>query len=211
MLTFFHAPGSCSNGILFLLNEVGAEFECERIDLRLGDQRQLRYRALNPKGKVPALRLPEGEVLTEFQAIALWLASAYPQAGVLPRGQLGQARMMEALDFIVGSVHMRGFTFLKMPGKFHTDADAQKAIQAYGRSEVERCLILLSDMLGDKDYLLGDFSAADAALFFVLHWAEEETLTLPPNLAACLQRLRARPSYTATKPGLVRNSVRPTC
>lgn len=80
MMTFFHSPGSCSNGILFLLHEVGAAFECVVVDLRKGEQTRAAYRALNPKGKVPALRLSEGSVLTEFQAIATWLTAAHPEA-----------------------------------------------------------------------------------------------------------------------------------
>lgn len=207
MLTFFHSPGSCSNGILYLLHEVGAKFHYTIVDLRRGDQRQESYLALNPKGKVPALRIPGGAVLTEFQAIATWLADAYPKAGLQPSDPLGKARMIEALDFIVGSVHMRGFTFVKMPGKFNADPEAQAAIKAHGRAEVDNGLSLLSKYLGEKDYLLGHFSAADAGLLYILIWAEEEGFALPPNLAACLTRLRARPAFTAAKPSLHRPSA----
>ncbi|MBU0643219.1 MAG: glutathione S-transferase N-terminal domain-containing protein [Alphaproteobacteria bacterium] len=202
MMTFFHSPGSCSNGILFLLHEVGAAFECVVVDLRKGEQTQAAYRALNPKGKVPALRLSEGSVLTEFQAIATWLTAAHPEAGLQPANELARSRVIEALDFIIGSVHMRGFTFVKVPAKFHDSPEAQTAIRAHGRKEVTKGLSLLSEHLGEQDYLLGEFSAADAGLFYVLTWAEEEGFGLPRNLGACLARLRARPAYAAAGPML---------
>ncbi len=85
MLTLFHAPGSCSDGILLLLEEVGAHYTVETIDLAKGGQKDPGFLAKNPKGKVPSLLIDTGRVLTEFQSIAYWLAHAYPQAGLWPK------------------------------------------------------------------------------------------------------------------------------
>lgn len=199
MLTFFHSPGSCSNGILLLLHETGADFDTRIVDVVRGDQRSDAYLAQNPKGKVPALKIDDETILTEFQAIAYWLAIAYPDAGLWPDGLLARSRTLEALDFIVGSVHMRGFTFVKVPQKFLSDAAGKSALQAHGRTEVGKGLSILSEMMGERDYLLGDFGLADAALFYVLDWAKQEGFTLPENLSACHQRLRQRPSFRKSK------------
>lgn len=198
MLTLFHSPGSCSNGILYLLSEVGLPHEVHLVDVRKGDQRAPEYRALNPKGKVPALRLPDGTVLTEYQAIALWLAQAAPDAGLWPADTLLQARTLELLEFIVGTVHMRGFTFLKVPSKFIADPAAQEVLRDHGRAQVEQGLAYLSERLGDREYLLGaSFGIADTLLLYVLDWAEIDGVTIPANLAACHARLRARPDHAA--------------
>ncbi|WP_375691320.1 glutathione S-transferase family protein [Pseudooceanicola sp. LIPI14-2-Ac024] len=204
MLTFFHSPGSCSNGIALMLHEVGAEFDCHVVNVRKGDQKAPEYRALNPKGKVPAIRMADGGVLTEFPAIACWLAETHPDAGLWPGDALARARICEALDFMIGSVHMRAFTFVKMPQKFIDTDEGQAAIRAHGLAEVERGLAILSDTMGADDYLLGDFSVADAALFFLLCWAEEEGIAIPDNLAACLARIRARSACVAAAPLLRR-------
>ncbi|WP_010139803.1 glutathione S-transferase family protein [Oceanicola sp. S124] len=204
MLEFYHSPGSCSNGILLLLHELGASFDLHLVDVRKGEQRAPAYRQANPKGKVPALGLPGGGVLTEFPAIAVWLAAHHPDAGLWPADRMAQARLVEALDFMIGSVHMRGFTFVKLPQKFLSDPEGQAALRAHGRDEVSRGLDLLSDQMGQGDYLLGEFSIADTALFFLLCWAEEEGFAMPPNLAACLARLRARPACRAAAPMLRR-------
>ncbi|MBR9763844.1 MAG: glutathione S-transferase family protein [Rhodobacteraceae bacterium] len=206
MLDFYHSPGSCSNGIGLLLHELQAEFTLHLVNVRQGEQKSPAYRQANPKGKVPALGLPGGGVLTEFPAIAVWLAAHHPAAGLWPETSLAQARILEALDFMIGSVHMRGFTFVKMPQKFLSDPEGQAALRAHGRDEVARGLDLLSGQMGQGDYLLGDFSIADAALFFLLTWAEEEGVALPPNLADCLARIRARPACQAAAP-LLRRQV----
>ncbi|QEW19534.1 Glutathione S-transferase GST-6.0 [Marinibacterium anthonyi] len=194
MLTLFHSPGSCSNGILYLLNDLDLPHRVHVVDILKGDQRQPDYRALNPKGKVPALRLEDGTVLTEFPVIAFWIA----QSGAWPGDPLAQARTLELLDFMVASVHMRGFTFVKVPGKFVSDPDAQAALYAHGRDQVDQGLAILSETLGDKDYLQGDFTIADAALIYLLDWAEMDGIAIADNLAACHARLRARPAYAAS-------------
>lgn len=194
MLTLFHSPGSCSDGILLLLEEVGVEYEIVTIDVMQGMQHAPSFRAQNPKGKVPALMRKDGLVLTEFQAIAFWLARRFEQAGLWPELLETQCRTFEALDFIVGSVHMRGFTLLKVPQKFQLDDKGTEDLREFGRCEVEKGLATLSAMLGESPFLLGSFGIADAALFYVLRWAEKAELGLPANLDSFLIRMSARPS-----------------
>lgn len=194
MLTLYHSPGSCSDGILLLLEEVGAEYSVEIIDVRTGGQRSTDFLATNPKGKVPALKRRDGLVLTEFPAIAYWLANRFGKAGLWPDRLEMQTRTLEALDFIVGSVHMRGFTFVKAPQKFQLDPSGTQDLQTYGRGEVEKGLLHLSNMLGESPYMLGNFGVSDAALFYVLRWAENEGFSLPPNLQELLKRMQERPA-----------------
>ena len=194
MLTLFHSPGSCSDGILLLLEEVGAEYEVVLIHVMKRMQHAPEFLAKNPKGKVPALMRKDGLVLTEFQAIAYWLARRFEQSNLWPDMLETQSRTLEALDFIVGSVHMRGFTLVKVPQKFQLDDKGTRDLRAFGHSEVEKGIRILSTMLGEAPFLMGSFGIADAALFYVLRWAEKEGLTLPPNLKAFLVRMSERPS-----------------
>lgn len=193
-MTFFHSPGSCSTGILMVLHEVGADFDTRVVDLRERQQLSPGYLAVNPKGKVPALTVSEGETLTEFQAIAYWLATSFPKAGLWPETSIAQAKTLAALDFIVGSVHMRGFTFVKVPQKFADDPAAQQVLREHGRQEVAKGFRILSEMLGNQEYLCGRFGIADAALFYVLDWGVAGGFELPENLSNCLARLRSRDS-----------------
>lgn len=204
MPKLFHAPGSCSNGILLLLEETGVAYEIESIDLAKGAQRAPDYLAQNPKGKVPALRTEDGQMVSEFPAVAVWIATAFPQAGLWPDDLMQRVRTLEMLDFIVGSVHMRGFTFVKMPQKFLVDPKGQEALRAHGRQEIEKGLRVMADTLGAQDYMLGRFGAADAAAFYVLRWCGMDGIAMPDNLAALHTRLASRPAVQQITPHLTR-------
>lgn len=82
-LTLYHAPHSRSAGARALLEELGADYELQVLNLKQGEQRQPPYLALNPMGKVPAIR--HGDVLvTEQAAVYMYAAELYPEAGMSP-------------------------------------------------------------------------------------------------------------------------------
>ncbi len=194
-MELFHSPGSCSIGIRVLLEEIGAPYDLRIIDVKSGAQRRPEYLALNPKGKVPALRRPDGSLLTEFPAIALWLARAYPAAGLVPEGLEGETRALELIEYIVASLHMRGATFALVPQKFCADPAAQAELAAHGRAVVQAGFATLAERLAQADYLLGArFSVVDAAAFYLIGWHGRVGLDLDPVLAAYMARLKARPA-----------------
>lgn len=194
MIDFFHAPGACSLGIHVILEEIGVDYRLHMIDLKSGQQRAEPYRSMNPKGKVPAIRLADGEVLTEFQTIAFWLAESHPEAGLLPEDQLARARVMEVLDYMVASVHMRGFTLALAPMKFVSDPAAQSEIRALGFAASSDGLAQLSESMGGNHWLMGDFTIADGALFYLTTWAEQLGIDMPANIAAFHERMKQRPA-----------------
>lgn len=195
-MKLYDFPGSCSIGIHALLEESGVPYDIEVVNLASFAQRSVDYKSVNPKGKVPALLRDDGTVLTEFPAIAFWLAKTFPQAQLIGTTLEEKTRALELLDYIVGSVHMRGITFVIMPMKFlPNDENAQETLREFGRNEVINGLAALSETLGDKPYLLGDFTIADSALFYLLRMAQESGISLPANLEACLDRLSNRPAF----------------
>jgi glutathione S-transferase len=195
MMKFFHSPGSCSDGILLLLQELHIEFKTEIINLKKGMQHDPAFLVINPKGKVPSLLLEDGSTLTEFQTIAYWLVATFKKSNLWPDTLEKQAQTLEVLDFIVGSVHMRGFTFVKMPKKFQLDEKGTEDLRSFGRSEAEKGLKHLGSILGTSKYLFGNFGVADAALFYVLQWAEQEKIPHSNNLKEFLKRVRGRPAF----------------
>jgi glutathione S-transferase len=80
-------PGSCTTGIHILLEELDLAFEAYIVNLPAGDHTRPEYRAINPKSSIPTLVRDDGSALTEFQAIAWWLARSYPRAKLLPLSQ----------------------------------------------------------------------------------------------------------------------------
>lgn len=82
-VTLFHSPNTRSSGVLTLLEELAAPYQLHVLDMKAGEQRRAEYLAVNPMGKVPAIR--HGEALvTEQVAIYLYLADAFPAAGLAP-------------------------------------------------------------------------------------------------------------------------------
>lgn len=194
MTTFYYSTNSCSVGIRIILEEIGLPYDSVAIDFKSREQFGEAFGAVNPKRKVPALLRPDGSLLTEFQALAFWLAQSHPEAGLLANDLEGQIRTMEVLDFIVASVHMRGFTFIIAPAKFSSDAKAQDDLRAHGRAQAELGFERLSETLADKDWIMGAYSIADAGVFYLCNWATQRDITLPANIAALYARMKARPA-----------------
>jgi len=79
-MKLYYAPGACSRGIHGLLEEIGKPYETAAVKFAEGAQYKPEFTAINPKSKVPTLVRDDGSVLTEFPAIAYWLARTNPQA-----------------------------------------------------------------------------------------------------------------------------------
>ena len=105
--TLYYTPGACSLSPHIVLREAGLDFELERVDLAAKKtETGADYRAVNPKGYVPALRLDDGQVLTEGAAIVQYLADKRPDARLAPpAGTLERVRLQEHLNFVASELH----------------------------------------------------------------------------------------------------------
>src|SRR5215475_9292232 len=96
-MKLYYMPGACSIGIHVLLEEVGKPYDLQKIDGAKQEQYGPDFVKLNPKSKVPTLQKDDGSVLTEFPAIATWLARKTPDKGLLPSDPDAEARVLEAM------------------------------------------------------------------------------------------------------------------
>jgi len=193
-MKFHMTPGSCSTGIHILLEELELPFEVYLVNLMAGDQYKPAYLAINPKATIPTLVRDDGTSLTEFQAIAWWLARRYPKSKLLPEDIDGEARVIETLDYVVGTIHGQGYTRIFTTLNYSANEAEFESIQARGREIVNAGFAVMNEMLAGKDYVVGSFSIADAALFYVEFWADKIKLALPPNCQAHYQRMLQRPA-----------------
>jgi glutathione S-transferase len=194
-MKLYYAPGACSIGIHVLLEEIGKPYELAKLNFQEGEQRKPEFLKINPKGKVPTLVRDDGSVLTEFPAVAWWLALTNPEKNLLPHDAEDQVRALEAMDHAVGTIHGQGFGRMLRPALFApTEADHEQ-VKTRGREIFEGGLKLMDARLAGKEYLLGGFSIADAALFYLEFWAAGRMqVPLPPNCAAHYGRMKARPA-----------------
>lgn len=194
-MKLYYKPGACPLASHIALHETGRPFDIEAVDTMTGrTESGADYRAINPKGYVPALRLQDGNVLTEGAAILQYIADSNPEAGLTPvAGSLARARMQEQLNWIGTELH-KAFGPLFREGTSETGKDAARTAVAAKFDFVE------SQLADGREWLVGgEFSVADAYLFVVSNWANFTGIDLArwPNLATFVSRCAGRPSTKA--------------
>jgi glutathione S-transferase len=196
-MELYFAPLACSMSARIALAEAGAAIDLAEVDthagriVATGDD----YRAVNPLGYVPALRLDDGTVLTENSAILQYLADQYPEAQLAPPAsdRIGRAKLRQWLSFISAELH-KGLMAPLLGDK--TPAE----VKAWTVAKYTPRLAYLDAKLKDREFLLDRFSVADGYLATVLNWTRatpEIDLAAYPNVKAYLERMRARPSVAA--------------
>ena len=194
-LKLFYSPNACSIAIHVLLQEIGKPFELQRVDFSKGEQYSAQFTAISPKAKVPVLQRDDGSTLTELPAIAWYLGRSNPELNLLPADIESEVRMLEIMDYLVATVHMRGFTRIFRPENFSPTPEDKEKVQETGRKTVAQGFEIILPVLGQKDYLLSAFSIADVVLFFLEFWAvRRAAMTLPAALDRHFQRMLVRPS-----------------
>jgi glutathione S-transferase len=187
-VTLFHAPQSRSGGALVLLEELGADYELHVLDLKKGEQRQPAYLAINPMGKVPAIR-HEGALVTEQGAVYAYLADLYPEAGITPA--IGDALRGPYLRwvFYYGSSFEPALIDRSLKRE-----PAPPSTSPYG--DYETMLKTLTDQLATGPYLLGErFTAADVLWGTALRWTTMFKLVPEtPTITAYVALVTSRPA-----------------
>jgi glutathione S-transferase len=193
-MKFYMTPGSCSTGIHIILEELEEIFEVYVVNLPAGDHFKPDYVAINPKSTIPTLVCADGRSLTEVQAIAYWLAHTHPKARLWPDDIENASRVIEAMAYIVGTIHGQGFARIFATNTFARNPDDHDGVRSLGRDIVEKGFAILNDTLGRGDYLTGAFSVADPILFYVEFWADKTCIALPDHLLAHYRRMLKRPA-----------------
>lgn len=189
MLTFYHAPRSRSSGILYLLEELGVAYDVLKIDIHADDGAPESYRAIQPHKKVPAV-VHDGVVVTERAAICIYLADAFPQAGLAPTiGDPMRAAYLSALVY--------ADAVLDPCIVAHAQAWAY-APRAFPFGAYEDMLAHLERRLSVQAYAAGErYSAADTQWADGLHRGMRVLGTIPerPAFKAYLDRIAERPAF----------------
>src|ERR1051325_12216864 len=106
MFIIFGDKGSGAFSAEAALAEVGAPYEFKTISLERNEQRSPEFLAINPSGKMPAVRLPEGQILTESLAILLTVADHFPNMRLLPpQASVDRASAYRWLALIASEIH----------------------------------------------------------------------------------------------------------
>jgi glutathione S-transferase len=199
-MKLYYTTGACSMASNIALREAGIPFEMSKVDKRTKRVDGVEFVTINAKGYVPALRLADGQVLTENVAVLQYIADLNPAAKLAPpAGTMERYRLQEWLSFINSEVH-KAFTPL-------FSSEATEETKTYARNYLAKRLAYLEGALGDNTYLMGDqFTVADAYLFTVLGWGVHVGVDIGPKLKSYVDRVRARPHVieAMTAEGLIK-------
>lgn len=198
MLTLYdYLPSQNGWKVRQLLQQLGRPYQSVQISIFEGEGQTAEYLRINPTGTVPAIRLEDGRVLAESNAILAYLAEGTPY---LPTDAFGRAKVLQWLCFeqervesVIGSLR-----FWTLTGKL---PNRPQALIDLKRRQGQRALDILESELATRPFLAGDsYTIADIAVFAYASRAEEAGFALEPHpqFRAWMARVQGRPGFLAT-------------
>jgi len=193
-MKLYYAPGACSQAVHIALRESGLPFRFEKVDVKTKKtETGADYKAVNPKGYVPALELDDGQVLTEVQALLQYVGDKKPGTGLTPPPTtMERYRLLEWLAFISTELHKQFSPFFvpTTPEEMKTQL----------RDKISGRFDYVNEKLAKSQFLLGDtFTVADGYLFVMTGWARNLKFDTSkwPALNAFAERVGSRPAVQA--------------
>jgi glutathione S-transferase len=190
-MELFFAPLSCSMATRIALYETGQDAKFTQVVLSnkaTADGRD--YWGINPTGQVPALLTDEMGILAEGPAVLQYVADKAPKSGLAPAaGTPARYKLQQWLNYVSTEVHKAVFAQIFNPA-------SPPEVKDYARKIVAQRYDRLSKHLDGREFLLDNFTVADAYLVTTLGWADPAGIDLKawPVLIAYRDRLRQRPS-----------------
>jgi glutathione S-transferase len=162
------------------LAEKGVAYETVQVDLRNSEQLSVAYQKINPQCTVPALRTPEGEVLTDNAAITAYLEARYPQPPLLGATPIDKAHIaswnwrveFEGLLAVAEALRNSAPSMAKraLPGQ--VDYPQIPELAQRGLARVQQFLDMLNERLADRDFIAAErFTVADITAVVALDFA----------------------------------------
>jgi len=186
-ITLYHHPYTRAAGTLWMLEEVGVDYELRYVDIMAGEQKTPAILALNPMGKLPVL-VDGDQVVTESAAVGLYLADRYASGRLAPKCDAPERGTYLRWSLFAPSVIEPG-AMAKAAGWEYKPGQA-------GWGTHEAMLDAMASAIGDREFLLGSsFSMADVifggTLRFMLRFG---MLEARPVFTAYVERLNQRPA-----------------
>lgn len=195
--TLYYSPGACSRVAMTALEAANVIFDARLVRLGEGEQLREPFLTQNPKGKVPVLVTAEG-ALTELPAIAQYLHSKFPDAGLLANGsEMDRATSLAWMAWCASSLHPALYR-IRMAHRIHPDAAQHGSIRQAATEELTALLKVACLPLCKGDWLMGQhWCLADAYLYWVIEraLASRANVVVDPALQAWRERCADWPAW----------------
>ena len=202
VLQLFSFPTPNGVKVAIALEELGLDYEAHRVTLSDADVKSEAFLSLNPNNKIPAIidpDGPDGAPLGLFESGAILLYLGDKTGRLMGASQAERAQVIQWVMWQMGGLGpmlgQLGY-FVKFAGAEIEDPRPRDRFVA----EAKRLLSVFAGALGDREWIVGDFSMADIAIapwlnalnFYgakeIVGWDEH------PNLQAYIDRFMARPA-----------------
>jgi glutathione S-transferase len=192
MITLYYAPGACSMAAHIVLEESGETYTPQRVDLAKGEQKTDAYLKIHPLGRVPALRLDNGEPLSENTAILPYLGKRF---GMWPTDATAEAKALSMIGYFASSVHP-AHAHVGRPERYTADTNAFSGIKDMGLKTFHGYLKQTDGMLGGREWLSDRYSVLDPYAFVFYTWGVRRELPMGElkNYTAFKDRMLERPA-----------------
>jgi len=188
-MKLYYSKGACSLSPHIALLEAGLPFELVKVDLKNKQTENGEdFLKINSKGYVPALELDNGTLLTEGPAILQYIADLKPNLHLAPPSSSQERYVLqEWLNFIASELHKPVASLFN-----------QNMPDAWRHSVMElvtKRFNWVSSDLGEKAFIMNEYSVADCYLFTILRWTRYVGIKLTswPTLITYMDRMQNRP------------------
>jgi glutathione S-transferase len=199
-LRLYHCAGSRSMRSLWLLNELGLDFELIELGFDMKTLRSPEYLAIHPLGRVPCL-VDGDRVVFESGAICQYLCETYDDGALhRPPGHVERAEWLQWVHY-AETIAVHGASLVQQR-VFVAPNERSEAVRNLESRRLGKALGVIDAHLKDRDYLLkSGFSAADTSVGYSVHLAGSFIPLDPyPRVIDYYGRLRERPAFRAALP-----------
>ena len=190
--TLYSYDGSGAFAVEAALVKAGAPYEVVAIDTAKGEQNNPEFVAINPMRQVPALKMPDGSVMTESAAIVIHLAGAFPDKGLAPKpGTPAHVQFLRWMLFMAANLYEADLRYFYSE-RYTTDPAGVPAVKAAGAAHMKKSFAVLDEVLASHPFLCGPaMTMADVYLAMLLDWSPEPITS--PRLQAITRAVSSDP------------------
>lgn len=196
MLKLYYGVGTCALASHIALEEAGADYTTDRIDMKANQQNSPEYIAINPKGRVPALVTDQG-VLSETPAILAFIAQSFPKANLAPLNDAFAFAQVQAFNsYLCSGVHISHAH--KMRGsRWASEETSLEDMKRKVPENMRAAMAMIEQNMLRGPWVMGEsYTVCDPYLFTVSNWAKNDGVDLAefPKVMAHRERMKERPA-----------------
>ena len=195
--TFYYAPMSTASVTSLVLEELSVPHERVKVDIHGGGSKDPKFLQINPNGKVPVI-VHNGVSIFESSAITMYLGEVFGvDKGLYPTPGPARGEAMKWIAWTNVTLSEAIGRWLRNTSDYLPEDLRNAKAGAAARSDIDECLGILDGALGDRPFLVEDFTLADAHVRAFVSWLAFNQVDLKsfPNASRWAERCAERPAF----------------